>query len=728
MSKHSCPQCSVKFVRKYNRDRHVLREHSHANLVHTCDLCSGVFRSVKKLKEHRMTHVPSTGFEVRVSAFKRTCVSYRKTYGKKMKTLEQAFQNDKEEMFDVLRHELNSKKYIKAAIIWHAEFLKPLEEFGGSFQRYVVCLRGKTQQINNKKDIQRCIFASRMAAETRIDDFVEQGSGWVLDELLHVDIEVGNCPPLNGCCNLLSIRYLKTLQKVKPSRGGNTCFVDAVAFHFVKSENKTRLKKFIDKSLNLPVSSPVKVSQIPKFERDNAHLDLGINVIYAEGKHIYPLTVSKKRTAKENITLILYKTVVKGKVESHYAYVEKLDLLLRRTYVGGNGKLSYERSHHCPNCFSKFSSLLLLNNHQEFCYENKPQRIRVPQEGDVLQFLNHRNKFPAPYIGFFDFETSQEKVQECPKCPQRDDCTHKTRLMSEQKVISHSVLLIESRTRKVVAKRTYSGVDAVQDLLKFLLDFEPTLIAAFNRFPEYQLKKEDKRAIRKAKLCHICETSLGEDRVGDHCHVYGNFVGVAHNSCNLNRQVKKEVPLMAHNFCSFDGHFIVKALDCDERITCLEGLPFNSERFRTIRINSFLLMDSLSFLQASLGELVSDLAKNEDNKFKILDQTGLYKKSEPHKKRLLLRKGVFPYQVAVSLEALRAIKEIPPIEDFYSSLSDSSITEEDHKHAKLVFSTFGCSDLEEYMNLYCLLDTALLCEVMIQFRETIQDEFNLDCW
>ena len=51
-------------------------------------------------------------------------------------------------------------------------------------------------------------------------------------------------------------------------------------------------------------------------------------------------------------------------------------------------------------------------------------------------------------------------------------------------------------------------------------------------------------------------------------------------------------------------------------------LPFNGENFRTISFNSFEFVDTLSFLQASLGSLASDL-KDSNHDFKIMKQTFL---------------------------------------------------------------------------------------------------------
>lgn len=74
-------------------------------------------------------------------------------------------------------------------------------------------------------------------------------------------------------------------------------------------------------------------------------------------------------------------------------------------------------------------------------------------------------------------------------------------------------------------------------------------------------------------------------------------------------------------------------------ITKLSALPSNTERFRTIEINSFQLKDSLAFLNASLAVLVDNLAKDDTHTFPILDQMELYERDDTVRKQLLLRKG-----------------------------------------------------------------------------------------
>ena len=37
-------------------------------------------------------------------------------------------------------------------------------------------------------------------------------------------------------------------------------------------------------------------------------------------------------------------------------------------------------------------------------------------------------------------------------------------------------------------------------------------------FQAMKITEEQERAFNTAEMCHICETSLGADRVRDHCH------------------------------------------------------------------------------------------------------------------------------------------------------------------------------------------------------------------
>jgi hypothetical protein len=646
-----------------------------------------------------------------------------------MNTLEQSFANDKKDLITLLKHEITKNNSLKASIVFHAEFLKSLDNDVNVKTALIVCLRTHASQMNNTNDILKFIREAKKSAQDKIDEFVERGSGWVLDEIVCTDIEIGVCTPLSGSCGMLSIKYFKSLKKIKYNIEKRDCFFEAVAFHFLDTTDMVVLQEFIKNQMIITIEKPVKVSAIAKFERDNIHLDCKINVMYAEENDIYPLYVSKNTKAQHHINLLLYKTLINDKVVDHYLYVEDLTILLRKSYFGINNHKSYEKCICCPNCLQKFHSQFLFEEHEIACYNNKPQKVLVPKEGAEIEFLNFNNKYLAPYVGFFDFEACQKKPEhQCDKCLD-DQCAHKTTISTLQEPTTFSVIIVKSEGNQIINKKTYTGNDCAKKLIEYLLTIEESIISEFNKFPEHKMTAKEKKMVNNATTCHICEEEFVscELKVGDHCHTTGKFYGAAHNSCNLNRVVKMKIPIFCHNLQGYDSHFLIRCLQADDRIKRIEGLAYNSEKFRTISINSYVFLDSLSFLTASLSELVSDLSKNKHHTFPILQQMKLYTKYEMKKKELLKRKGVYPYETVTSIEMLQTQKKLPPKSAFYSSLTNSTITNEEYKHAKKVFEKFKCKNLLEYTELYCQTDVALLAEVMLQFRTVVISEFGLDC-
>ncbi|HEY6436465.1 MAG TPA: DNA polymerase, partial [Ignavibacteriaceae bacterium] len=254
------------------------------------------------------------------------------------------------------------------------------------------------------------------------------------------------------------------------------------------------------------------------------------------------------------------------------------------------------------------------------------------------------------------------------------------------------------------------------------------LLRRLRRFPTCNLTAREEKEYRKSVLCHICELPLDGDSVRDHDHATNQYLGSAHQACNLNRCVEERIPLYAHNLQKYDSHFLIAALSKKDKLWRLDGLPLNTQHFRTLQINSFHLVDTLSFLSASLAELVEDLSKNKHHPFYILDQMQLYHRGDEKKKTLLLRKGVCPYEVLKDYDMLLNTKELPAHDAFFSSLSNSNISQEEYIHGKTVFKAFECENLLQYLEIYCYTDVALLAEVMLQFRYVVQSEFGIDCW
>ncbi|XP_065639659.1 uncharacterized protein LOC136072381 [Hydra vulgaris] len=67
---------------------------------------------------------------------------------------------------------------------------------------------------------------------------------------------------------------------------------------------------------------------------------------------------------------------------------------------------------------------------------------------------------------------------------------------------------------------------------------------------------KDKNNFDNAKICHICEKDLNEDRVRDHCHITGKYRGAAHSDCNLQFKIPKFIPVLFHNLSGYDSHLL----------------------------------------------------------------------------------------------------------------------------------------------------------------------------
>ena len=69
---------------------------------------------------------------------------------------------------------------------------------------------------------------------------------------------------------------------------------------------------------------------------------------------------------------------------------------------------------------------------------------------------------------------------------------------------------------------------------------------------------EEEEQFQSRNTCWICEKLLDDDdeKVRDHCHITRNFLGSAHQSCNINLQFTKKAPVTFHNLRGYDSHLI----------------------------------------------------------------------------------------------------------------------------------------------------------------------------
>ena len=110
----------------------------------------------------------------------------------------------------------------------------------------------------------------------------------------------------------------------------------------------------------------------------------------------------------------------------------------------------------------------------------------------------------------------------------------------------------------------------------------------------------------------ICDKlfDLGNNKVGDQCHITGKYRGSAHWSCTINFKLTKKVPIIFHNLRSYDSHLIMQEIDkFDLKVNVI---PNGLEKYMAFIANRILVfIDSMQFTNSSLDALVKNLSDND---------------------------------------------------------------------------------------------------------------------
>ena len=72
------------------------------------------------------------------------------------------------------------------------------------------------------------------------------------------------------------------------------------------------------------------------------------------------------------------------------------------------------------------------------------------------------------------------------------------------------------------------------------------------------MSEEEEKQLQSSSTCWTCKKLIDDDneKVMDHCHITGNFIGAAHWSCNINLQLTKNVPVIFHSLRAYNSHLI----------------------------------------------------------------------------------------------------------------------------------------------------------------------------
>ena len=226
-----------------------------------------------------------------------------------------------------------------------------------------------------------------------------------------------------------------------------------------------------------------------------------------------------------------------------------------------------------------------------------------------------------------------------------------------------------------------------------------------------------------------------------HSHTSGKIVGFVHEFCNLKvRENYYTIPVIAHNQFRFDFFLILKGIRPTVWETTdikIEGKNASNINFAAIA-NQVRFIDTTKYFQQSLAGLAESMNDEErrgirDTFARVLQYKLLFCTFEEKQwilEYLAKGKGTIPYQKFTQFESLLlrppSGQDFFSKDDFYSTLREKGIEDEDYEEVKKFFKLLNLQTLGELNKYYNIQDTLILCEIFEQRSDLLQRLFKFN--
>ena len=419
--------------------------------------------------------------------------------------------------------------------------------------------------------------------------------------------------------------------------------------------------------------------------------------------------------------------------EQTYHYVLIINLMKLVAKI--KGREYRDGNELCRKCFHVCSSAQLITSHQKFCLENDSVQITMPTGDKNVKFENYAARWFSPFVVYLDLESLV-----VPVATVRSNPTISSSSALEQHLpCSYCMIVVERNNPEQLHFDIYTGPDCME---RFVTKIEKLAIHFYRqkrKFPCFLGTAPPRDTWSK---CWICNVDFNNDaeKVLDHCHFNGKFIGYAHSECNLKRRTVNYTPVIVHNMMNYDLHHIEHALHSASQSTKIEVIPTNDEKFIALNFGVFIetrkrkrdevavyeyhrFIDSFKFMPCSLDKLVQSLT---DTKFSLLDH--FYRGYTDEQRKLLKKKGNFPYSYVDSFTKLSDLS-LPSLKNWKNSLKDNQIdvTNEELIQLNNVFKVFNCESLKQFLELYFTGDVLQLACWFEELRSVCYNTYGLDC-
>lgn len=575
----------------------------------------------------------------------------------------------------------------------------------------------------------------------KVEETELRGSGFKLLNIIDLNVQVSRFSPLAGSSYIKLPEYLANKKAIiNVQNEDEMCFAYAVlSALYPRETNAYRPQYYTDYIARnvldfTGIEFPVQLRDITKFEKQNVTISIHVYMFNASEKTVQPLRLAKQ--IKENhIHLLLLSEdsdisddVGNFIIKTHYCWIKNLSALLTKQTSSETRRKIF-----CDRCLNHFIRQEDLDKHMVDCSMQNEFAIIMPTpDTNKIQFEKMKNQLMVPFIIYGDIE-SLLKTPTNPFCS-----SDRTVAYQQHEAYSIGYYFKHLYDDAKSYYRSYRGDDCIDWFVSELRSIANEVFDIFQNPKQLICSSEVESRFRQSKQCHICgeEYADNERPVRDHSHITGEYRGSAHNKCNLDFKESRIVPVVFHNLSHYDSHFIIKKLAVNEKgflsaialndelyISFTKTFPSNvsdGDRNKYEKFIKFRFIDSFRFMPSSLDYLTS-LLPSEKKKITHI-QLAKYNETQI---RLLEKKGVFCYDYMDSWCKLDE-DHLPSKDLFYSTLTESHISDEQYEHAQMVWDAFGVRTLGEYSDLYMQTDILLLADVFENFRETCHRIYGLD--
>ena len=443
---------------------------------------------------------------------------------------------------------------------------------------------------------------------------------------------------------------------------------------------------------------PMQMINITKFEVMNPGLCINVfqyhddnveNALYEDGDIFKNPNIDIIRRSNK-IGRQIYLVLLEDGLNFHYISVTNLDRLLNFDPLN---RLNRIQSHWCQICLHGFRKIEAYVKHTGLCRKNVEQTtlFEMPKS-KFVRFQDWSKTIKQKFVVYADFESILPP----------DENYHQR----HEPVAAGCCLLYDGN---LVEYKAFVGEECIFNFLMWVETITKDIV-----YPWFSLNSKEEMLpltsrqwseYKKAKVCYLCNEQC-KKLVRDHDHFTGSYIGAACNQCNLSRRIKPSLSIVFHNLRGYDMHHILKYAISKFKKWSISCVPQTMEKYMSLIVHfkkmTVKFIDSLMFLQGSLAKLSNNLT------VKVLT-------SSQFDITLMDGKGIFPFDLATSLDALKTVNELPPIWQ--------KVTESEYQKAKLVWQSYECKSLLDYMLIYMKLDVFLLADVFETFRvRSLEDD------